>query len=532
MENIDISFAPDTSSDSEKRISDIENYLALLSERIRFCFENIGEEYSAKQDESKDTELILSALSDGVGEFTNSDKNCEIFNDYSENIAQSYFSHAEGSKTSATAPYAHAEGYATTASAPSAHAEGDESKAANNYAHAEGKNTQATGYASHAEGEDTAASGWLSHAEGKNTVADGMYTHAGGMDSHSLGIATFAHGKGANAYGDSSAVFGKYNATVNYPFVVGIGYADNNRIDGMALDWDGNLRIAGRLTADGGVEIDLSEYLRSDEIADWAKADSKPKYTAAEVGAAAESHSHTVSEITDMPDWAKSAVKPEYTAAEVGAATLPDITAAVDGLVIGGQNLLRNTYDCSGWVYNSAATVKQTDSEGYTVMTFIASHDTGRSIRPQPNIPYSMIRNKKITVSFEVKSDGEYESSNDGYMFLRLADSTGSYITRTPSLYTVTNTGANWEKAGFCVYISDSLFSIPTSQTEPDFDSALTAALDFVHPAGIPHSLSLRKFKLELGDKATDWSIANADIAEHFARLSALETAILSGGEG
>ena len=528
MENINISFAPDTSAVGEKRISDIENYLALLSERIRFCFENIGEEQAAKKAGGEDNELILSALSDGVGEFTNADKTCEIFNDYSENRAQAYYSHAEGSKTSATAPYSHAEGYKTVARE----------------------------LASHSEGVDSIASGQAAHAEGECCEAGGRGSHAGGYHT--------------KAYDTGMCSVGRCNKTVyNALFVVGNGVVRGEKeypSDALVVDNAGNLHIAGRMLADGGVDMDLSEYLRSDEIADWAKSATKPVYTASEVGAAAESHNHTVSDITDMPDWAKSAVKPEYTsqevgaaaeshnhtvsditdmpdwakadrkpeytAQEVGAATLSDITAALDGLVIGGQNLLRNTYDCAGWIYNSGATVKQTDSEGYTVMTFISSHDTGRSIRPQPNIPYSMIRNKKITVSFEVKSDGEYETSNDGYMFLRLADSTGSYITRTPSLYTVTNTSANWEKASFCVYISDSLFSIPTSQTETDFDSALTAALDFVHPAGITHSLSLRKFKLELGDKATDWSIANADIAEHFARLSAPKTAILSGGEG
>ena len=494
MENINISFAPDTSAVGEKRISDIENYLALLSERIRFCFENIGEEQAAKKAGGEDNELILSALSDGVGEFTNADKTCEIFNDYSGNRAEAYYSHAEGSKTSATAPYSHAEGYKTVARE----------------------------LASHAEGLDSIASGQAAHAEGECCEAGGRGSHAGGYHT--------------KAYDTGMCSVGRCNKTVyNALFVVGNGVVRGEEeypSDALVVDNAGNLRIAGRLTADGGVEIDLGEYLKSDEIADWAKSAVKPEYTASEVGAAEESHNHTVAEITDMPDWAKADSKPKYTAEEVGAATFSDITAALDGLVIGGQNLLRNTYDCAGWIYNSSATVKQTDSEGYTVMTFISSHDTGRSIRPQPNIPYSMIRNKKITVSFEVKSDGEYETSNDGYMFLRLAESTGSYITRTPSLYTVTNTSANWEKASFCVYISDSLFSIPTSQTEPDFDSALTAALDFVHPAGITHSLSLRKFKLELGDKATDWSIANADIAEHFARLSALEAAILSGGEG
>ena len=37
---------------------------------------------------------------------------------------------------------------------------------------------------------------------------------------------------------------------------------------------------------------DLSEYLKNSDISDWAKADSKPTYTADEVGAAAENHTH------------------------------------------------------------------------------------------------------------------------------------------------------------------------------------------------------------------------------------------------
>ncbi|MGN0610779.1 MAG: hypothetical protein ACI4JI_03250 [Ruminiclostridium sp.] len=530
MENIDISFAPDTSADSEKRIEDIENYLALLCTRLRFCLENIVEEYSARQDESKDTELILSALSDGVGEFTNADKNCEIFNDYSENIAQSYFSHAEGCKTSATAPYAHAEGHGTQATAPSAHAEGDESKATNNYAHAEGKNTQAAGYASHAEGENTVASGWLSHAEGKDTVADGMYTHAGGMDSHSLGIATFAHGKGANAHGDSSAVFGKYNATVNYPFVVGIGYADNNRIDGLALDWDGNLRIAGRISADGGVEIDLSEYLRSDEIADWAKADSKPKYTASEVGAAAESHTHTVSEITDMPDWAKSAVKPEYTAAEVGAATSDDIKAAIDDIEIGGSNLLLNTKSfssasstaLSGALLGGSAGISGekyrglsvrggavSDSQSVVCRYGFKNFDLGEtftfSFFARGNVPeirvYFYGDTGYVQVAKCTNSQGETNANVDGRCSFSVTDSWKKYRV-TWTLKTTGDTSiAKW-------------------------------ILIRTYNSTIGQEIYVCGCKLENGSKATDWSPAPDDVLCLEERVTALEAAILSGGEG
>ena len=40
----------------------------------------------------------------GVGEYTNNDRNCEIFNDYENNVASAYYSHAEGYMTTASAP--------------------------------------------------------------------------------------------------------------------------------------------------------------------------------------------------------------------------------------------------------------------------------------------------------------------------------------------------------------------------------------------------------------------------------------------
>ena len=469
-ENINISFAPNKSASESQRIADLEQYVSTLTERTKFAFASIIEEYNdTSADDEQTVNMIYQTASESgsdVGQFTDTGKNCEIFNDYSENIAQSHFSHAEGSKTSATAPYAHAEGHATTASAPSAHAEGDESKATNSYAHAEGRNTQATGYASHAEGEDTVASGWLSHAEGKNTVADGMYSHAeggnckaigdnshaGGMYSEALSEYSFAHGYGVKSSWTNGIALGRRNKTQNTLFVignggwqegsesdaltldengmlwiegsfeasakhgglgiaihgvarfgdnwttdgvdvllaVGNGYDSERKSDALSLDQSGNLHIAGKLTADGGIEggsvyilpkatkdtlggvmigdnvsvtadgtisVDLSAYLKSTDISEWAKQSEKPTYTANEIGLgnvnntadadkpistatqaaldgkADTGHTHTVSDITDMPAylteetdptvpaWAKAESKPVYTAEEVGAVT-------------------------------------------------------------------------------------------------------------------------------------------------------------------------------------------------------------------
>ena len=104
----------------------------------------------------------------------------------------------------------------------------------------------------------------------------------------------------------------------------------------------------------GTTSVDLSSYLQTSDIADWAKAASKPSYTAAEVGALPSTYTAPVTSVngqtgvvslsiptvptnvsefnndagyltsyteTDptVPAWAKATNKPSYTAAEVGA---------------------------------------------------------------------------------------------------------------------------------------------------------------------------------------------------------------------
>ena len=43
----------------------------------------------------------------------------------------------------------------------------------------------------------------------------------------------------------------------------------------------------------GSTAVDLSNYLQKTDISDWAKASTKPTYTASEVGAAASNHTHS-----------------------------------------------------------------------------------------------------------------------------------------------------------------------------------------------------------------------------------------------
>lgn len=168
-------------------------------------------------------------------------------------VASGFGSQAFGSKVIATGDYASAIGYQCEASGECSHAEGERCKALGDRSHAEGDLTKASGYNAHAEGGSTEASGNESHAEGFNNTASGEcshaegegceasgeYSHAGGHFSDATGEASFAHGIGILASGTATTAVGKYNATSDAPFVVGIGSATAKK-DGFGIKSDGS----------------------------------------------------------------------------------------------------------------------------------------------------------------------------------------------------------------------------------------------------------------------------------------------------
>ena len=55
---------------------------------------------------------------------------------------------------------------------------------------------------------------------------------------------------------------------------------------------------------------DFPSSMPASDVKAWAKASTKPAYTASEVGAAPTTHTHTVSQITDLPEWVKQPEPP------------------------------------------------------------------------------------------------------------------------------------------------------------------------------------------------------------------------------
>ena len=160
-------------------------------------------------------------------------KGAEIFNDYANNKATGYYSHAEGNGTTASGGNSHAEGQSTTASGQASHAEG--------------RATTASGYASHAEGQETTASGISSHAEGRDTTASGHYSHAEGQSTTASGQASHAEGQGTTATITAQHAQGKWNkedTEGKYAHIVGNG-TNKAPSNAHTIDWNGNGWFAG-----------------------------------------------------------------------------------------------------------------------------------------------------------------------------------------------------------------------------------------------------------------------------------------------
>lgn len=493
MDNLNISFAPDKSAEDKGRINAVEDYLSLLTERIKFCLNGIDENIAQKSDGEEEKQLIYSTIADEVGQFTNTDKNCEVFNDYENNVASAYYSHAEGYKTTANAPYSHAEGSNTVASDLSCHAEGS--------------GTTASGNCSHAENTGCIASGSNSHAEGYHTIARGEHSHASG--AHTIaGMEVFA--------------LGRYNKKAeDVALVVGNGWGSGSnewRSDALTLDYSGNLHISGKLTADGGVGY-VIPTATADTLGGVMIGDN---INVSDSGTISVNLSAYLKN-TDIADWAKAESKPVYTAEEVGAATAADITAAVNAVEIGGRNLL---YDSTGNIKDGWSGNTVVNVGGGISGNSLSVSRTGYS----GNARYFGISKRHFLTDFKVgtsytlsawikvRSDVELDAS--GYVMARFrsADDKKLYaLSLTVGVDTVKDKWLYYEK----------------TWTINDSDIAklecVALALD---KNGMIEACNI---KLEKGTKATDWSPAPEEDTERIAsleaRVAALEAAAVSGGE-
>ena len=239
------------------------------------------------------------------------------------NIASLFAAHAEGTSTKALGGCSHAEGDHTAASGYVSHAEGYSSVARGDYSHGEGLYGRAQGEASHGEGYDTQAIGDYSHAQNESTIAARKAQTALGRFN------VF------DPEGMSGAEYGRY------ALIIGNGTASNNRSNAMTVDWSGNVDIvSGAKYKINGADLSASDVgaVSTNTTVNGHALSSNVTVSASDVGAVPTSRtvngkalssdiSLTASDVgaisteTDptVPSWAKASTKPTYTASEVGA---------------------------------------------------------------------------------------------------------------------------------------------------------------------------------------------------------------------
>ena len=329
-------------------------------------------------------------------------------------------------------------------------------------------------------------------------------------------------------------------------------------------------------------DIDLSGYLKSDEIADWAKADEKPSYTAEEVGAAAKKHTHTKSEIADFPTLGTAAGKNvdyfaaaghthtaeevgaaakkhthtkseitdfptlgtaagknidyfaaaehTHTAEEVGAATAADITAAVNAVSIGGRNIITGTAEAViGYGGHSKGHWRKYGTAG-TIQT-VDITDTPISCVSKGIRLTSTDENSQIICG----QDDIPLNSGVIYTFscrIRSNSAEGVPCRLQPFYKSTTDHSGNTQD----MIISDEWQYISfTAKFSPQSTGTYSGARIYLQPTAAGNYIEVCAMKFEAGNKPTDWSPAPEDAERRItsleARVAALEAAAVSGGE-
>lgn len=180
-----------------------------------------------------------------------------------------------------------------------------------------------------------------------------------------------------------------------------------------------------------------------------------------------------------------------------------------DVSVWGGRNLIKNTHDFYGWYKPSNGIF----ADG--VFTFPAVSSKSWVVLASPSLPAEDYAGKDLTVSFDVRSDdADALNAESGYPAIQLmckASSGGPQAT-TYSTRTHSKTGYNgnvttsWQRISFTFPAVD--YSTWTKHSD-NTDAWLCINVWLYQVS----SVQFRRFKVEVGNKPTDWSPAPEDIA-------------------
>ena len=145
---------------------------------------------------------------------------------------------------------------------------------------------------------------------------------------------------------------------------------------------------------------DFPTSLPASDVSAWAKASTKPTYTASEVGAAPTSHTHTKSQITDLTDY----TLPKATETTLGGVKVGDgLSITTDGTLsanaVGGEP---DEYLKSASISGNELTLVKKDN---TTITFIPTTGSGGSAE---RVDWANVYNKPATFPPSAHTHSQY----------------------------------------------------------------------------------------------------------------------------
>ena len=180
----------------------------------------------------------------------------------------------------------------------------------------------------------------------------------------------------------------------------------------------------------------------------------------------------------------------------------------VDEVQVGGVNLIADTRLMASWVKSGGTRPVglSVDNEGFGIISWPADANKAWSRAMQNNSdrkPYSVYRNKDVTVSFEFRS--EAWGNGDWMMIYFYVDEGETAFHRNRGQAVVVSGTETWQKVQQTFRITDDFFTGGTGTLRQE------GLLNIFLVNNCAGACEIRKFKVEIGNKATDWSPAPED---------------------
>ncbi|MBQ4639348.1 MAG: hypothetical protein IJB69_02395 [Clostridia bacterium] len=180
----------------------------------------------------------------------------------------------------------------------------------------------------------------------------------------------------------------------------------------------------------------------------------------------------------------------------------------VDDVRVGGTNLAADTRLMESWAKTGGTrpVTLSVDGEGFGVLAWPADANKTWARAMQSNDlrkPYSVYREKDVTVSFEFRGP-EWVDNDYLLVYFYVDEGQSSYFRSASQLVRIPQTDA-WKKITLSVTMTDDFFTGGTGTLRQE------GLVNIFLANNCAGACEVRKFKVEIGNKATDWSPAPED---------------------